>query len=129
MSTRKIEGLILGLVILSVLSFTIFKTITGKEVGFNEILVFSSLFMMFFSAITWGGEKEKDGILQNEELGRKITEQSSKISYYILVVIIIIFVFLDYSVNGTYNFFILGIMGIAMVLLPLVEFLVSRKYQ
>ncbi|WP_214484899.1 hypothetical protein, partial [Bacillus sp. SM2101] len=101
-------GLILGLAILSVLGFTIFKIITGKEVEFNEFLAFSSLFMMFFSAITWGGEK--DGILQNEELGRKITEQSSKISYYILVVIIMIFVFLGYSLNGTYIFFILGIM-------------------
>ncbi|KGA96721.1 hypothetical protein AJ85_00945 [Alkalihalobacillus alcalophilus ATCC 27647 = CGMCC 1.3604] len=129
MNTRKIGGLIIGLAILAVLGFTIYKILTDKEVGFNEIITFSILFAMFFSTITWGGEKEKDGILQKEELGKKITEQSSKISYLILVVLILIAVYVDHLISDTYNIFLLGILGVAMVLLPLVEFLVSRKYQ
>ncbi|WP_413375838.1 hypothetical protein [Alkalihalobacillus sp. 1P02AB] len=79
MNTRKIGGLIIGLAILAVLGFTIYKILTGKEVGFNEIITFSILFMMFFSAITWGGEKEKDGILQKEELGKKSQSKVQKL--------------------------------------------------
>ncbi len=101
---------------------------SGQTLGFDEILVSSVLLMSFFSAITWGNEKEKDGILENEELGKRITEQSSKISYFVLVVVLLIFVFIDYTVNAEYNLFLLGALGIAMVLLPLVEFIVSRKY-
>ncbi len=129
MNTRLMGGLIIGLAILVVVGFTIYKIMTGHEVGFGEISTISILLMLFFPAITWGGEKEKDGILQNEELGIKISEQSSKISYYILVIVLLIAVFIDYSMNGTYNLLLVVILGIAMVLLPLVQFIVSRRYQ
>lgn len=129
MHTRLMGGLIIGSAITVVLSFTIYKITTNQEVGFNEISTLSILLMAFFSAITWGGEKEKDGILQNEELGKKITEQSLKISYYILVVVLLIAVFIDYSINGIYNILLVGILGIAMFLLPFVQFIVSRRYQ
>src|SRR5690625_4185706 len=90
MRTRKIGAIIIGAATLIVIGFSIFKIITGKEVGFNEVIVIGTLLMMFFSAITWGNKEEKDGILQEEELGQRITEKSSKISYFILVFFILV---------------------------------------
>jgi len=56
-----------------VICFTIYRIIVGKDVGFNEISSIAIGLMMFFQTITWGTKREKDGILQEEELGKKIT--------------------------------------------------------
>ncbi len=129
MSTRKIGAIIFGTATSIVIGFSVFKVFIGKEVGFNEIMVIGTLLMMFFSTITWGNKEEKDGILQEEELGQRITEKSSKISYFILLFLILAAVSADKFVNGTINIFLLGILGLAMVTLPFVEFLVAKKYQ
>lgn len=129
MSTRKIGAIIFGTATSIVIGFSVFKVFIGKEVGFNEIMVIGTLLMMFFSTITWGNKEEKDGILQEEELGQRITEKSSKISYFILLFLILAAVSADKFVIGTINIFLLGILGLAMVTLPFVEFLVAKKYQ
>ncbi|MDY0406607.1 hypothetical protein P5G51_015660 [Virgibacillus sp. 179-BFC.A HS] len=130
MSTqRKIGAVILGAGTLIVIAYTIYKIITGKDVGFNEIVSIAIFLMVFFSAITWGNKEKKDGILQKEELGQRITEKSSKISYFILLFIILAAVTADNFVNGTINVFLLAVLGLAMIILPLVEYLVAKKYQ
>jgi|SRR5690625_2752738 len=129
MSSRKIGGIIIGIATLIVIGYSIFKIISGREVGFQEVIAIGTLLMMFFSAITWGNKEEKDGILIDEELGQRITEKSSKISYFILVFFILVAVAADELVNGTINVFLLAILGLAMIILPLVEFLVAKKYQ
>lgn len=129
MKTRKIGAIIFGTATLIVIGYSIYKIITGKEVGFNEIVTIGMLLMMFFSAITWGNKEEKDGILQEEELGQRITEKSSKISYFILLFFILVAVAADKLINGTINVFLLSILGLAMIILPFVEFLVAKKYQ
>lgn len=126
---RKIGAVILGIATLIVISYTIYKGIIGKDIGINEVGSIGIFLMMFFSAITWGNKAEKDGILIEEELGRKITEKSSKISYFILVFFILVAVAADKLINGVINVFLLGILGLAMIILPFVEFLVSKKYQ
>ncbi|GIN94419.1 hypothetical protein J6TS1_02890 [Siminovitchia terrae] len=129
MNTRKIGAIIIGIATLIAIGYSIFKINTGKEVGFNEVASIGALLMMFFSAITWGNKEEKDGILPEEELGQKITEKSSKISYFILLFFILVAVVADKLVNGTINVFLLGILGLAMITLPFVEFMVAKKYQ
>ncbi|GIN60241.1 hypothetical protein J27TS8_02340 [Robertmurraya siralis] len=129
MKTRKIGAVVIGTAILIVIGYTIFNIITGKAVGFQEVIVIGTLLMMFLSTITWGNKEEKDGILIEEELGQRITEKSSKISYFILLFLILIAVAADEIVNGTINVFLLAILGLAMILLPLVEFFVAKKFQ
>ncbi|MFS0576200.1 hypothetical protein AB1K83_11235 [Sporosarcina sp. 179-K 3D1 HS] len=129
MSTKRIGGIIFGTATLGVIIFTIYKLVAGKEIGFNEIGSIGVLLMMYFSAITWGTKEEKDGILQEEELGQRITEKSAKISYFVLLVFILIAVAADQFVNGASNIFLLIILGLAMCTLPFVEFLMARKYQ
>ncbi|MHA6250893.1 hypothetical protein [Oceanobacillus sp. CAU 1775] len=129
MKKRNIGAFIVGAATLITIGFSIYKILTGQEVGFQEVVAMGMLLMVFFSAITWGSKEEKDGILVDEELGQKITEKSSKISYFILMVIILVAVAADQWVNGTVNVFLLAVLGLAMVVLPLVEFLVARKYQ
>ncbi|NGP46460.1 hypothetical protein G4V62_16445 [Bacillaceae bacterium SIJ1] len=128
MSKRNLGGIIFGIATLIIILYTMYKLISGKEVGFNEISSIAIGMMIFFSTITWGSKQEKDGIYPDEELGQKITEKSAKISYFILLVIILIAVAVDQLVNGTVNIFLLAVLALAMITLPLVEFLVAKKY-
>ncbi|WP_019637034.1 hypothetical protein [Paenibacillus fonticola] len=129
MSTRKIGAFLFGVATFIVVGFTIYKMVTGKEVGFNEVVTIGVLLMMFFSTMTWGNKGEKDGIMPEEELGRSIVEKSSKISYYILTFFILVAVGADQVVHGSINVFLLAVLGLAIIISPIVEFLVARKYQ
>ncbi|MGG2092359.1 hypothetical protein AB1283_06510 [Bacillus sp. S13(2024)] len=129
MRTRKIGSIIFGISTLIVIGFTIYKIIVGKDVGFNEVITIGCLVMMFFSSITWGTKEEKDGILQEEELGQRITEKSSKVSYFILTFFILGAVVADKFLNGTTNIFLLLLLGLSMITLPFIEFLVAKRYQ
>lgn len=129
MSSRKIGGIIIATAALIVIGYSIVKIINGGDFGFNEITTISILLAMFFSAITWGDKEENDGVFVGDELGKKITEKSSKISYYILLVVLLIAVAADQIVNETNNIFLLAALGLGMIILPLVEFLVAKKYQ
>lgn len=129
MKTRKIGALITGAAALTVIGYSIYKIMNGQDAGFQEVIVIGTLLMMFFSAITWGNKEDKDGIFMDEELGRRITEKSSKISYFVLVFFILAATAADEWVHGTINVFLLAILGLSMILLPLVEFLVAKKYQ
>lgn len=129
MKTRKIGAVVIGTAILIVIGYTIFNITVGEVVGFQEVIVIGTLLMMFLTTITWGNKEEKDGILIEEELGQRITEKSSKISYFILLFLILIAVAADEIVNGSINVFLLAILGLALILLPLVEFFVAKKYQ
>ncbi|MGN9866192.1 hypothetical protein [Bacillus swezeyi] len=129
MSTRKIGSVISGIAVLIVIGFTIYKIIVGKDVGFNEVMSMGALLMIFFSAITWGTKEEQDGILQEEELGQRITEKSSKVGYFLLTFFIFGAVVADQFINGTMNIFLLLLLGLSMITLPFIEFLVAKKYQ
>lgn len=129
MSLRKLGTFIFGTMLLISIAVTIYLGLNGYEVGFNEVIIIGSLAGILLSSLTWGSKKRKDGILEDEELGRKITEKSSKISYAILASIIIIAAFLDFLVNETLNPFLLAILGLSIITLPLVEFIVARRYQ
>ncbi|KAB7665607.1 hypothetical protein [Bacillus sp. B1-b2] len=129
MKTKTIGAIMYGLGIMIVVGFTIYKLVSGSDIGFNEIITIGVLLMGFLSVITWGSKGEKDGIQQDEELGQKITEKSSKIGYFVLTFFIIIAVGLDSYFNETSNIFLLLLLGLSMVILPFVEFLYVRRFR
>ncbi|MCT1904661.1 hypothetical protein [Oceanobacillus sojae] len=129
MTTRKIGAIIFGITTLIMIGYTIYRLLTGKNVGFNEIIGISIALMLFFSVAAWGNKKEKDGIYQDDELGQKITEKSSKISYFILLFVILAAVAADQLVNGMVNIFLLAALGLGIIILPVVEYVIVKKYQ
>lgn len=129
MSTRNIIAAMAGTAVLAVVGFSVYKIMAGQEVGFNEVGAIACLLIMFFSSITWGTEGEKDGILQEEELGQTIMDKSSRISYFLLTFFILAAAAADKLINGTIHIFLLILLGLSMVTLPFIEFLVSRKYR
>ncbi|MEH6936232.1 hypothetical protein V7056_00075 [Bacillus sp. JJ664] len=122
-------ALLSGIASKIVIGFTIYKLWIGKDVGFNEVGSIGGLLILFLTAITWGSKEEKDGILQEEELGQRIIEKSSKISYFLLMVFVFLAAVIDKLVSGSINIMLLLLLILSMITLPFVEFLVAKKYQ
>ncbi|MET3193397.1 hypothetical protein [Bacillus sp. OAE603] len=129
MRTRGITALLSGIASLIVVGFTIYKIWIGKDVGFNEVSSIGGLLILFLTTITWGSKEEKDGILQEEELGQRIIEKSSKISYFLLMVFVFLAAVIDKLISGSINIMLLLLLILSMITLPFVEFLVAKKYQ
>ena len=128
MTVKKIGTIIFGCATLIAIGYVVYKYLQGNDIGFNEIVPICSLIMLFLSGLTWGKKPEDDGILQEEELGQKITEKSSKIGYLILTVLILLVTGIERAITGVNSIYLIVVLGLAMITLPLVEFFVSRKY-
>lgn len=127
--TRKHGALMFGTVTLLTIINLIYRVIVGDELGFMEIIMPATFMVFFLTSIIWGNEEEENGIYKDEELGKKIIEKSSMISYYTLIFIIFIAMFADRLIKDTFNVLLLVILAVAMVLQPIVQFFVMRKYK
>ncbi|WP_368652687.1 hypothetical protein AB4Y30_13115 [Ornithinibacillus sp. 4-3] len=127
--SKKVEISLFSIVTLILLANIIYKLTMGKEIEFYEIIAMGVFSMFLLYAITWGNKAEKNGILQDEELGRKITETASNISYTILYFVILAAILADKLVNGTSNVFLLAVFIFALIIFPFVQYLVAKKYK
>lgn len=101
------------------------------------IINVTTLFYLFlgigflFQSITWGemqGKYEE----KKDELEKHITLLSSKISYYLLLLSMVIVLILSERVtamNDIKNIPLVIVIGLAFVTLPITEFFVSKKYR
>lgn len=67
--------------------------------------------------------------MQEEELGQRITEKSAKISYFLMILFIFGAVVADKLIHATINGFLLGLLGLSMIVLPVVEYFMAKPYQ
>lgn len=103
----------------------------------KDLITASTIFFLFlgigffFQSLTWG---DMDGKHEGEkdELEKHITLTSSKISYYLLLVLMVIILFLTERVtalNDIQNIPLVIVIGLAFVTLPITEFFVSKKFE
>ncbi|MEY9972147.1 hypothetical protein ABH966_002521 [Lysinibacillus sp. RC46] len=103
----------------------------------KEIINATTLFFVFlgvgflFQSLTWG---EMDGKYEREkdELEKHITLLSSKISYYLLLILMIIVLVVSEKViamNDIKNIPLVIVIGLALITMPITEFVVSKKYR
>lgn len=70
--------------------------------------------------------------MEKGELDKRITLISLKISYYLLLVLMVVVLFLTEgatSLNGIRNLPLVTVIGLAFAIQPLTEFFISRKFQ
>lgn len=128
-STRKWGGTIFGVTSAIIIGYTFYMWLTDQTVGFNEIISCAIVLSAFLSAITWGTPDDPNGPRQDEELGRHITMKSAKISYFVLVVLLLLALAVDKWLFGRENTTLLLVFSLSIIILPLTEWLVSRQYR
>ncbi|MEO2207059.1 hypothetical protein ABGV42_25415 [Paenibacillus pabuli] len=120
---------ITGVAAFIVLTTVIYRTATGKDIGFNDIASLGAVTLLFLSALTWGTKEDQDGVREDEELGRRITEQSSKVGYFLLTLFILVAVGIDQWAHEEPSLLLLSLLGLSMVTLPFIEWVHMRKYR
>ncbi|MFZ5642663.1 MAG: hypothetical protein ACOY46_03600 [Bacillota bacterium] len=86
---KKIKLVTCIIVTLVILGFTIYKWLTNGYIGKNELFSVAIILSILFSTLTWSSTRQ-EGITEDEELGRYIILKSAKISYFLLVFLILI---------------------------------------
>lgn len=129
MTTKRMLGWITGAAAVFVTCCTLYKIFSGQPTGFNEIIAIGSTLMLFFTAVTWGRKGEDDGIRQDEELGKRISEKSGMIGYYILLALLFISCVGEQWLYGIQSPFLLILLVVGLFLHPMIEFVQVRKYR
>ncbi|TYP73272.1 hypothetical protein [Paenibacillus methanolicus] len=79
------------------------------------------------SALTWGPQHQ--GFSPDDELGKMIQLKSARISYYALLIALVIVLVVKKYVNGQDNVPISLILCFGLAVYPVAEFLISRRYR
>ena len=127
MSKKKTVLFLVTLVILA--SLTVMSMIIENNVTFFSIVQLAILLIMFFSYFTWARTTEDERPVPDDELGEKITMESGLVSYKILIVLIFGFICLDYFLHESANLLLIVLFAIALVTLPIIEFMKARSYR
>jgi hypothetical protein len=114
---------------LAMMIFTISEWIRFETINQYGVFATCLAWSFFFNTLTWGNH---EGPAEKDELDEHIQKESARISYYIVLVAALILLFVS---DGTGNFSeltnypLLFIVGMMIFLLPMVEFLYSKKYK
>ncbi len=127
MSKKKTVLFLVTLVIVA--SLTVFSMIFENNVTFFSLVQLAILLIMFFSYFTWARTTEDERPVPDDELGEKITMESGLVSYKILIVLIFGFICLDYFLHESANLLLIVLFAIALVTLPIIEFMKARSYR
>ncbi|MDM5186849.1 hypothetical protein QUF99_05620 [Bacillus sp. DX4.1] len=117
--------------IIAVGGFGIYEWISKDVINASTLFFLFLGIGYFFQSITWGEMKGKhEG--EKDELEKHITLLSSKISYYLLLVLMLIVLILSERVtamNDIRNIPLVIVIGLTFITLPITEFVVSKKYR
>ncbi|WP_290787338.1 hypothetical protein [Exiguobacterium sp. UBA7533] len=127
MSKKKTVLFLVSLV--TIASLTVISMIFENNVTFFSIVQLAILLIMFFSYFTWARSGEDERPVPDDELGKKITAESGLISYKILIVLIFGCICLDYFLHKSANLLLIVLFAIALVILPIIEFMKARSYR
>lgn len=129
MSKRQIGRWVFGGGTLVMIAVAIVHAMTGNGNAGRDVLSVGILLSLYLTTTTWGTKARADGILREEELGKKITEESSKVSYRILTLFIFLALLVDVQLHEEANLFLLLLLATSFVVLPLTQWLYIRKYE
>lgn len=117
--------------IVAIGGYGIYEWFAKKELNASTIFFLFLGVGFLFQSITWG-EMEGKHEREKDELEKHITLVSSKISYYVLLVLMVVVLFVSEGViplNEIKNIPLVTAIGLAFAINPIAEFFVSKKYR
>lgn len=126
--TKLISGLFLFLVTLFLVTMYITDYMNGYNTGITDVLIFVLILLSWLQFFTWGDPK-----VQKDELGKSVSNTSAKLSYFILTGSIFVLWVIDRITFARENEFgnvsLFIALCFAVMLFPIIQFFISRKYK
>jgi len=134
LNQKKFIFLISVLSLLGVFIHGTYKYITEGAILGGTIWGASLILSYLINHITWG---DPNGVSKEsqDEMGQQITYKSFKIGYFVLVIIMFILLIYSegfstlYSLDNIQNLPLFIALCSSFIVIPLVEFIVSKRYQ
>ncbi|NOG28010.1 hypothetical protein [Lysinibacillus fusiformis] len=128
--TKKVSLIGSLVIIVSIGSYGVYEWITKEMIDAATIFFVFLGIGLLFQSITWG---ETKGVNEGkkDELEKHITIVSSKISYYLLLLFMVIVLVISErvtSLNDIKNIPLVIVIGLTWITMPITEFVVSKKY-
>ncbi|MGE6601321.1 hypothetical protein ACQKEY_06310 [Lysinibacillus fusiformis] len=128
--TKKVSLIGSLVIIVSIGSYGVYEWITKEMIDAATIFFVFLGIGLLFQSITWG---ETNGVNEGkkDELEKHITIVSSKISYYLLLLFMVIVLVISErvtSLNDIKNIPLVIVIGLTWITMPITEFVVSKKY-
>jgi len=134
MNQNKFIFVVIVLSLLGILAYSAYKYMTEGTILGGTIFVCSLIISYLINHMTWG---DPNGVSEEsqDEMGQQITYKSFKIGYFVLVVIMFILLIWSegfstlYSLDNIQNLPLFIALCSSFIVIPLVEFVVSKRYQ
>ncbi len=129
--TKKVSIICSLVLVVAIGGFGLYEWFAKDVVNASTLIFVSVGIYFFFQSITWGemeGKHEGD----KDELEKHITLLSSKVSYFLLLFLMIIVLIVSEKavpMNDIKNIPLVIVIGFAVITLPITEFVVSKKYR
>lgn len=122
-------AIITFLAFLVIVGYSVYKWIRFGMIDGSGILFSFLLFSYLINWINWG---DHEGGGEKDEMDRHIELKSAKISYYVLMVLAALVLFLSEGVTNLKNienYPLLIVVGLTFVTLPVTEFFYAKKFK
>lgn len=128
---KKVSLLCSVVLITAIGGYGIYEWITKEIINASTLLFVFIGIGLLFQSLTWGELNGKhDG--EKDEMEKHITLLSSKISYYLLMILMLIVLLVSekgVALSHIKNIPLVIVIGLAWITMPITEFIVSKKYR
>ncbi|KYG26067.1 hypothetical protein [Alkalihalobacillus trypoxylicola] len=128
---KKISIICSLIVIFAVGGYGLYEWLAKNLINASTIFFLFLGIAFLFQSLTWGDlEGKEEG--KKDELEKHITFLSSKISYFLLLSLMVIVLAVSERVvalNDIQNIPLVVVIGLALITMPITEFFVSKKYR
>lgn len=127
--TKSIIGILVFIVFLLIVGFSLYKWVSFGTIDAAGIFFSFLALSYFFNWLNWG---HHEGGGEKDELDRHIETQSAKISYYVLMILSGLILFISEGTgnfNEIDNYPLVILVGLTFVTVPITEFIYSKKFK
>ncbi|WLR42256.1 hypothetical protein LC087_16215 [Bacillus carboniphilus] len=127
--TRKIMAIGTFFFFIIVGGHSLYRWIKYGIIEGGSLFISFVILSWFFNILTWG---DHNGGNDKDELGEHITKQSAKVSYFVLMILASLVLFIsegESNLNNIENIPLLIVVCLTFVTLPITEFIYSKKYR
>lgn len=130
-AVKKVSIICSLVLVIAIGGFGLYEWFAKDVINASTLFFVSMGIYFFFQSITWG---DMDGKHEGEkdEMEKHITLLSSKVSYFLLLFLMIIVLVVSEKaapMNDMKNIPLVIVIGLAVITLPITEFVVSKKYR
>ncbi|KGR89524.1 hypothetical protein CD30_16650 [Ureibacillus massiliensis 4400831 = CIP 108448 = CCUG 49529] len=127
--SKRIIATLIFIVFLLIAGFSLYKWIRYGTIDAASIFFSFLILSYFFNWLNWG---DHNGGGKKDELDKHIQAQSAKISYYVLMILSGLLLFISEGTgnfNEIDNYPLVMVVGLTFVTVPITEFIYSKKYK